>query len=972
MIMRDAVTRESTGRPVASVAAVFVALVVSSSAPAHGREITAGWEDVCTNRWKCPPAKVVWRADMSSSDGFTFELRDGATGEMRIANGNMELRKTNDKGYIVVKAPSFHSDTNVMLRLSADVACADATPEYSHAFLRAHGEREFLGITKESRAADNVVNMPEMTGLINTAPGMTYRKYFAYRAKDGLVRPVIVVAGDPSNSRWSEWTAEDFAAAKEYWVKNVRDPKNSPKRLKPTLVPDDEFDRMLEADIDHTAKIEPFGGVSRMLIDGRPAVPCIYLGMRHLPDYTEVNDGLLLHHVGVPVIASMVPTANAPEYSLTWTKDGFDAKKAASRIRETMRASGDALAMISLNCNAYSDFVRRDHPGEGWIDEKGRPIIGDHLTNMPGYGGMSPDKAWPWVSMASRAWREAVNSIIRDLVAELKRRNLSKRIVGVHFWGYDDGQFGMNRPDYSEPAKMEYRRYLAECGGRSTNYWHFCRQMNARLVEEFGGTFKRAMGKDVIVLRRCNSPFVVDFAFGANMRSGIIDVTVSGPAYDYRAPGLPCTTYVPFSSLSANGKMLWNEFDIRTWWIRQGMGVVQDRRSGCYTDIENWRAGFRKLAGEMLANRGGYWFYDMGRGWCSGKGIPEDIGDVLKTHLALVRKSPSPWRPEVAIVVDEEGFFGWDGGEHPYPNHTYELVEHQLRLLATAGVPYEYFLAEDAILNPERLAGKKAVFLLEWRKFDEQRIAFVKELRRNASAVVFLGESGVLGERDGEATGFNIDFSWEGRCLAASPEPGMEEKTSGALDINMVRSIHFGENSKMILPKPCGRRATVKAEPDVVPLARFDDGTIAIAERRDGACKLVYVSPPGGLSPGFFNRIAREAGAYVPVPSGIMQVNMNGDFISIHALKEGCFDFALPFSCMVRNVKTGKHESVLDGKLPLRMTAGETCWFLLEREDVADAQHSQGKEPQHLIAQGLDSSIADSTTGTFQDIVEND
>ena len=147
----------------------------------------------------------------------------------------------------------------------------------------------------------------------------------------------------------------------------------------------------------------------------------------------------------------------------------------------------------------------------------------------------------------------------------------------------------------------------------------------------------------------------------------------------------------------------------------------------------------------------------------------------------------------------------------------------------------------------------------------------------------------------------------------------------------MVRSVHFGENPRNILPKPWGRRATVIAEPDVVPLARFDDdGSIAIAERRDGGCRLVYVSPPGGLSPGFFSRIAREAGAYVPVVPGVMQVNMNGDFISVHALREGCFDFVLPFPCRVTNAKTGNYETLIDGKLPLCMTAGETCWFLLE------------------------------------------
>lgn len=891
--------------------------------------VTAGWEDICTNRWKCPPAKTLWRAELASPDEISFEKRYGATGEVSVEGGRLTVRKTNDEGYLLVKARPFASPTNVMVRFFADVQCQDATPEYCHAFLRAHGRREFLGVSGESRAAEHVLDMPEMAGLVNTAPGMSHRKYFAYRSEDGVMQPVIVIGGDRSTSVWSEWTAEDHAAAKEYWMKRVRDNEKSPKRRKPTLIGNDEFDRMLADDVEHTAKVERFGGAARLLIDGKPSVPCIYLAMRHLPDYTEVNDGLPVLRAGVPIVAPFLPLATTSEYSLTWTPEGFDAVKAVDRLRETMRASGDSLMMICLHCNAYPDFVRREHPGEGWIDEKGNQVFGNELTYSPGYGGMTRDKCWPWVSMASRVWREKINSIIRDLVAELKRRNMDKRVVGAFFWGYNDGQFGMNIPDYSAPAKAEYKRYLTECGDRSTNYWHFCRQINARLVEEFGRTFKTAMGKDVIVLRRCDSPFVVDFAFGANMRSDVIDVTVSGPAYPYRLPGTACTTYVPFSSMSANGKMLWQDFDIRSWWIRQDRGIVQNRRSGTYTDIENWRAGYRKIAGEMLAVRGGYWFLDMGRGWFSGEGIPEDIGDVLKTQLALTEKTPSEWRPDVAVVVDEEGYFGWDGGERPYSSHTYDLVDNQLRLLATAGVPYEYFLAEDVMRHPERLEGKKAVFLLEWRKFDDKRLAFMKELRKKVKALVFMGESGVLGEKDGEATGFDVDFTWKGRCLSVRPEPGMEEKVSGTLDIAMFRSSWFGKNSDRI-PQSYGRRAVVKPGPDVKPLARFVDGNgIAIAERTLGGCRHVYVSPPGGLSPGFFSRIAREAGAYVPVPPGVMQVNMNGDFISVHALRAGEYAFRLPFPCKVTNVKSGHAEDTADDILNLRMTAGQTCWFLI-------------------------------------------
>ena len=57
---------------------------------------------------------------------------------------------------------------------------------------------------------------------------------------------------------------------------------------------------------------------------------------------------------------------------------------------------------------------------------------------------------------------------------------------------------------------------------------------------------------------------------------------------------------------------------------------------------------------------------------------------------------------------------------------------------------------------------------------------------------------------------------------------------------------------------------------------------------------------------------------------------MNGDFISIHALDNGHFDFRLPFPCKVVNLKTGNPVETSDGTLPLDLTAGETRWYSLK------------------------------------------
>ena len=61
-----------------------------------------------------------------------------------------------------------------------------------------------------------------------------------------------------------------------------------------------------------------------------------------------------------------------------------------------------------------------------------------------------------------------------------------------------------------------------------------------------------------------------------------------------------------------------------------------------------------------------------------------------------------------------------------------------------------------------------------------------------------------------------------------------------------------------------------------------------------------------------------------------MQVNMNGDFVSVHCLVPGVYDFVLPFRCNVRNLKNGKVFADVKS-VKLDMSAGETRWFTLEK-----------------------------------------
>ena len=190
-------------------------------------------------------------------------------------------------------------------------------------------------------------------------------------------------------------------------------------------------------------------------------------------------------------------------------------------------------------------------------------------------------------------------------------------------------------------------------------------------------------------------------------------------------------------------------------------------------------------------------------------------------------------------------------------------------------------------------------------------------------------------------------MTWPGKLASPSgesnfnfrvlPEPGVKELTLGSADVDEVRSHYrsFGRDPSNPMRSPVGdRRGSIVEEPGVKVLGRFDDDrSAAIAVREDGGCRRYYFCAPGGLSHDMLNRIARDSGAYVPVDRARMQVFMNGDFISVHALDNGRFAFKLPFDCKVVNEKTGREEPTTGGILPLDLTAGETCWFTLSENE---------------------------------------
>ena len=282
-------------------------------------------------------------------------------------------------------------------------------------------------------------------------------------------------------------------------------------------------------------------------------------------------------------------------------------------------------------------------------------------------------------------------------MAELKAQGLDKRIVGIHTFGYQDGQFSVCYPDYSAPAKAEYADFCREGGHVSTNYEFFCKQTGLRAQEEFAREFRRLMGKDVVSIMWCQSPHRANAAtswnIGEFLRSDAMDILVAQPNYERRRPGITGANRLPAASFRLHGKFFFEELDFRTYaMVEPWSGPSSAIGLGQASDFGMWQSIFRKDAGVMVAQGMGWWFYDMANGWFSAPEIVDDIATALKADAAERRAGRTDWKPGVALVVDEAGLLGWADGMKFLPRPADFSYADQLFLLARSGVPFDSYL----------------------------------------------------------------------------------------------------------------------------------------------------------------------------------------------------------------------------------------------------------------------------------------
>ena len=442
--------------------------------------VTAGWENICAERTEFPATEAVWRADFGKKEDFSWELRDGAEATVAVDQDGIHIVKTNGKGYVIVMAKPFPVKKGAGVRFTADQTSTSADVDYSSGFLRYYGRKEKLDLSPAESKNFYRGGMQTMRGMPCTAPGMSYRKYAQCYAEDDILTPVIVVAGAASDSVWRNWFAEDLEAAQALWRKKYQSiplPDRSSERMDEAA-----FDRMIAADVEHTAEVRRIDGVSRLVVDGKVVAPVAYHS-RHgeaVPKSGEMENSCG-HREAVPKSGEMENfgghrlDGSAVKLMIKQLRliyycdpDGsnMNISGMVTQVKHAMRIAPSSLFVLCISTLTPRDFVQKRYPAEAWINAKGEPVMGLGNSCILGYMGSTKKQfdryACQWPSPSSRVMREWAKKAIRELVLELKAQGLAKRIVGIHTCGFHDVQFSIPYTDFSKPAQEEYRRMIAE------------------------------------------------------------------------------------------------------------------------------------------------------------------------------------------------------------------------------------------------------------------------------------------------------------------------------------------------------------------------------------------------------------------------------------------------------------------------------------------------------------------------------
>lgn len=343
-----------------------------------------------------------------------------------------------------------------------------------------------------------------------------------------------------------------------------------------------------------------------------------------------------------------------------------------------------------------------------------------------------------------------------------------------------------------------------------------------------------------------------------------VDVLCSPISYFDRGLGQSAPAMTAAESVALAGKLWLNEDDTHTYLAREQFPGSQQHVT---TQEQTLQELTRNVAQEALRNFGTWWM-DLGAsGWFNDPALWAALQRLRALDEPLLKR-PTPFRPEVAAVLDERSVLSVAaGGTRVTRPGIYEVRA----ALGRMGAPYGQYLLDDVLAG--RVRAKLYVFLNAWRLSPAERATLLRATRGAArlwcyAPGCFEDDHASLAAMR-ELTGFQLKN--------VAPAPAQARPTELGTRLGM-RSAFGVEGS----PRPLF--AAAAATGDEV-LATYPDGAAAVALRRTPDGPSVFVGVPGLTSE--LLRVAARAGGVHLFTDTDCNVYANGRFLALHAADDG-------------------------------------------------------------------------------------
>jgi hypothetical protein len=650
-----------------------------------------------------------------------------------------------------------------------------------------------------------------------------------------------------------------------------------------------------------------------------------------------------------------------------------DWQRGLSTVRRAAATGGAAPAGVNI-VSFVNHELPMPHDGEPADYTSWDRMIGDILEANPNAlllprFGMDNVPAWWWrenpdelmlyengerglPSMASEKWKRDAGEAMRLLVRHLEGK-YGAHILGYHPCGQNTGEWFYDRSwenlmaGFELPMQAAFRRLVGDPAAvlptaeerRRRGLGAFldpvgqrrlvdCLRLQQAAMEQpleyFARIIKEETQRRKLVVYFYGYVFEIAALPGGPSASGHlalqalldcpdVDVICSPISYLDRQPGGAGPFMAALDSVLLHGKLWLNEDDTRTY-----LASPEDNYGRAGTLEETVGVHERNFA--HIASRGAAcWWMDLpGAGWLDSAEIWDDCRRLKELYEDLT-PSREPYRPEVAVVVDEASLLQLSYGNQ-VSSPLLSLTRHELYRM---GTPLGFYLMSDVCAG--KVPWPKLYIVLDAFALDQMRR---EELRRAVSgpgkttvwfyAPGFIGDGQASADLVSQLTGIKV-------ACEAAPEPA---------------AAVVSEQARRVLPGVRAGEEFGPGEPmapllfvddaDARPLATYKaTGRIAAAVKHAGGWTSVLVGTLRA-TPTLLREIARLAGAHVYLRSDDVVI-AGGGLVAVHATSDGEKVVHLPRNATAKDAWTGAAIGGAAMNLRFAMKRGETRMLLIKQ-----------------------------------------